>query len=58
MTEDPAPEPRGVFCSNPECPHWEGNPEAFPVWDQDCPVRDGVPVCQACGAPMVHPGAP
>lgn len=48
-------EPRGVLCSNPECPLWEDNPEAFPVWDHDCPVREGVLVCQACGSPVVHP---
>lgn len=51
----PDSEPRGVFCSNPDCPHHVGNPEASPAWDHDCPVRDGVLVCEACGAPMVAP---
>ncbi|GMU52719.1 MAG: hypothetical protein AMXMBFR33_18650 [Candidatus Xenobia bacterium] len=43
-----------VFCSEKSCVHWVGNPEAFPHWSEDLPVKLGLLRCTVCGAPVLR----
>lgn len=43
-----------VFCTEPSCEHWGGNPAAFPQWSEDLPLSLGLLRCQGCGSPVVR----